>query len=126
MIDNRIHYREPLVGSGHPYLPDTLNRLALVEANQDGHGRVRYLAAQRQPPPTGPDEVALYCRPVFGRLELFMRREANGAEVPLTGEGGGSGPAEARACFPAHRRTGPDEPPDDGPFRRAGYPAGNC
>jgi len=36
MADQRITYSERMIGSGHPSLTDTLNRLALVEHNNDG------------------------------------------------------------------------------------------
>ena len=36
MSDQRILYTEKMVGAGHPTLPDTLNRLPLVEHNTDG------------------------------------------------------------------------------------------
>jgi len=39
MADLRIKFNEAMVGSGHPSLPDTLNRLALVEHNNDGKHR---------------------------------------------------------------------------------------
>ena len=40
MSDQRIAYTEYMIGSGHPTLADTLNRLALVEHNVDGRGQV--------------------------------------------------------------------------------------
>lgn len=36
MPDKRISYNEEMVGAGHPTKPDTLNRLAAVEHNDDG------------------------------------------------------------------------------------------
>ncbi|MBI1913029.1 MAG: hypothetical protein HYS21_13665 [Deltaproteobacteria bacterium] len=36
MTDQRIQYTEKMVGAGHPGLPDTLNRLSLVEHDNDG------------------------------------------------------------------------------------------
>lgn len=36
MADQRLRYNEKLIGSGHPVLPDTLNRMMLVEHNTDG------------------------------------------------------------------------------------------
>ncbi|MBI5469027.1 MAG: hypothetical protein HY891_07815 [Deltaproteobacteria bacterium] len=36
MADQRIQYNEQLVGAGHPTKTDTVNRLALVEHNNDG------------------------------------------------------------------------------------------
>lgn len=36
MADKRILYTERMTGAGHPALPDTLNRLTLVEHNTDG------------------------------------------------------------------------------------------
>ena len=36
MADQRIHYNEQLVGAGHPTKTDTINRLALIEHNNDG------------------------------------------------------------------------------------------
>jgi hypothetical protein len=36
MADQSIQYTEQMVGAGHPTLPDTLNRLAIVEHNDDG------------------------------------------------------------------------------------------
>ena len=36
MADQTIKYNERGTGAGHPYLPDTLNRLPLVEHNADG------------------------------------------------------------------------------------------
>ncbi|MCB2189152.1 MAG: hypothetical protein KQJ78_22255 [Deltaproteobacteria bacterium] len=82
--DYRIQFHEPMVGANHPCRPDTLNRLALVEAGPDGHGRRRFLAAQDAPPVTGPDEGVLYTRRRQGALELYFRREAEGPEVCLS------------------------------------------
>ncbi|HHD11906.1 MAG TPA: hypothetical protein ENK42_05640 [Deltaproteobacteria bacterium] len=49
MPDQRIQYTEELVGAGHPTKPDTLNRLVLVEHNNDGthkeYNAVAYLSA---------------------------------------------------------------------------------
>lgn len=36
MADQRIQYTEQMVGANHPTLQDTLNRLTLVEHNNDG------------------------------------------------------------------------------------------
>lgn len=36
MTDQRIQYTEKMVGAGYPTLPDTLNRITLVEHNNDG------------------------------------------------------------------------------------------
>lgn len=36
MSDQRIQYTEKMVGAGHPSLADTLNRVTLVEHNNDG------------------------------------------------------------------------------------------
>lgn len=36
MADLRVQHNERMVGFGHPTRPDTLNRLSLVEHNNDG------------------------------------------------------------------------------------------
>ncbi|MFH1058752.1 MAG: hypothetical protein V1797_08750 [Pseudomonadota bacterium] len=84
MSDLRIQYSEEMVGSGHPTKPDTLNRLALVETDQDGHGKLRYLKAQSAAPATAADEGALYTKAAGGRPELFFRGQDSGAEVRLS------------------------------------------
>jgi LemA protein len=48
MSDLRIQYQEEMVGAGHPTKPDTLNRLALVETDLDGHGKLRFLKLQTE------------------------------------------------------------------------------
>lgn len=45
MADQRIQYTEYMVGANHPSLPDTLNRLTLVEHNTDGTHNLPLLAS---------------------------------------------------------------------------------
>lgn len=84
MSDLRIQYSEEMVGAGHPTKPDTINRLALVETDQDGHGKCRYLRAQAAAPATAAGEGALYTKAAAGRPELFFRGQASAAEVRLS------------------------------------------
>ena len=84
MSDMRIQYQEEMVGAGHPTKPDTLNRLALVEADQDGRGKCRFLKAQASAPATLAGEGALYTRLAGGQPELFYRSAASASEVRLT------------------------------------------
>lgn len=45
MSDQRIRYNEKMIGYGHPVLPDTLNRMILVEHNNDGtHNKMSNLS----------------------------------------------------------------------------------
>ncbi len=90
MADMRIRYDEEMVGAGHPTKADTLNRLALVEADIDGHGRWRYLKAQNSAPSTGEDEGVLYTQVIGGALELVFRGPADGAPLRLSLEGRGA------------------------------------
>ncbi len=83
MSDMRIQYNEEMVGAGHPTKQDTLNRLALVEAGEDGHGLRRYLKAQAEDPATAADECALYAKTVGGHLGIFLRAEDNGTVTQL-------------------------------------------
>lgn len=87
MSDMRIQYTEDMVGAGHPTKGDTLNRLALVEADDDGHGLKRYLKAQSTDPSTAAGECALYAKTVGGHVELFHRAESDGAAVQITSGG---------------------------------------
>lgn len=84
MSDLRIQYSEEMVGAGHPTKPDTLNRLALVESDQDGHGKFRYLKAQTTAPATAAGEGALYAKAAAGRPELYYRGQDSAAEVRLS------------------------------------------
>ena len=57
MADQRIQYTEKMVGAGHPQLPDTLNRMILVEHNIDGtHDtsvlNIEKISATEPTPPT--------------------------------------------------------------------------
>jgi hypothetical protein len=84
MSDMRIQYDEEMVGAGHPTKSDTLNRLALVECDSDGHGKFRYLKAQTTAPTTAAGEGVLYTKLVDGTPELFFRGESDGGEVQIT------------------------------------------
>jgi len=84
MSDLRIQYSEEMVGAGHPTKPDTLNRLALVETDQDGHGKFRFLRQQGAAPATAAGEGALYAKAAAGRPELFYRGQDSAAEVRLS------------------------------------------
>jgi len=84
MSDMRIQYDEEMVGAGHPTKSDTLNRLALVECDSDGHGKFRYLKAQSAAPATAAGEGVLYTKPVDGAPELFYRGQSSGEEVQIT------------------------------------------
>ncbi len=84
MSDQRIQYSEEMVGAGHPTKADTLNRLALVEADSDGHGKYRFLKAQSQGPSTGEAEGALYVKSVDGQPEVFYRGENSASEIQIT------------------------------------------
>jgi hypothetical protein len=87
MSDMRIQYTEDMVGAGHPTKDDTLNRLALVEADADGHGLKRYLKAQAGDPATGEGECVVYAKTVAGQVELFHRAEEDGAVTQITSGG---------------------------------------
>lgn len=88
MSDMRIQYQEEMVGAGHPTKPDTLNRLALVETDLDGHGRLRFLKVQTEIPATGASEGVIYTRLAGGRPELFFRGADSAPEVRLTSSAG--------------------------------------
>lgn len=88
MSDLCIQYQEEMVGAGHPTKPDTLNRLTLVEADVDGHGRLRFLKVQTEAPETGADEGVIYTRAAGGRPELFFRGADSAEEVRLTSPAG--------------------------------------
>jgi len=88
MSDMRIQYQEEMVGAGHPTKPDTLNRLALVETDLDGHGKLRFLRVQTEAPATGADEGVIYTRAAGGRPELFFRSADSAEEVRLTSSAG--------------------------------------
>ncbi len=47
MADQRIVYTEEVVGAGHPTKTDTLNRLALVEHNNDGTHKTRSFSVHK-------------------------------------------------------------------------------
>jgi hypothetical protein len=81
MSDMRIQYSEEMVGAGHPTKFDTLNRLALIEADADGHGLRRYLKAQAEDPATAAGECVFYAKSVGGHVGIFLRAESNG---PIT------------------------------------------
>jgi hypothetical protein len=87
MSDQRIQYSEEMVGAGHPTKSDTLNRLALVETDSDGHGKYRFLKAQASAPATAADEGAVYAKTVSGQVEAFYRGQSDGGEVQLTSGG---------------------------------------
>jgi hypothetical protein len=87
MSDMRIQYSEEMVGAGHPTKLDTLNRLALVEADEDGHGLTRYLKAQAADPDTAAGECVLYAKTVGGHLGIFLRGENNGAVNQVASNG---------------------------------------
>lgn len=95
MSDMRIQYTEEVVGAGHPTKGDTLNRLALVEADEDGHGLKRYLKAQAEDPATPAGECVVYAKTVAGRVELFHRAESDGAVTQITSMGRTPAPPRA-------------------------------
>lgn len=87
MSDLRIQYDEEMVGASHPTKDDTLNRLALVEADTDGHGTQRFLKVRASAPATAAGEGVLYAKTAGGAAELFYRGEDDGQEVQLTAAG---------------------------------------
>lgn len=87
MSEQTIQYNEEMVGAGHPTKEDTLNRLALVETGNDGHGKYRYLASQVSAPATGSAEGVLYAKVAGGQAEAHYRGPDGGAETRLTRQG---------------------------------------
>ncbi|MBI5562763.1 MAG: hypothetical protein HY894_07945 [Deltaproteobacteria bacterium] len=83
MTDQRIQYTEKMVGAGHPSLADTLNRLALVEHNDDGTHKADFALAGAN------DDI----------LSL------SGLTTPLSRAQGGTGYAQAVSPFFAARHT---------------------
>lgn len=85
--DQRIQYTEEMVGANHPSKSDTLNRLNQVEADIDGHGKVRFLKEQSTTPTVPTDEGALYTADDGGETVLYYRADGESAEVARPGLG---------------------------------------
>jgi len=79
MSDQRIQYTEEMVGANHPTKSDTLNRLALVEADVDGHGKARFLKEQTTIPAPASGEGVLYTKADGAHTCLYYR--ANSSSV---------------------------------------------
>lgn len=75
MSDQTIQYDEEMVGAGHPTKSDTLNRLALVEADSDGHGKIRYLKEQTAEPAVPDGEGALFTADNNGGTCLYYKAD---------------------------------------------------
>ncbi len=85
MADQRIQSTEEMVGEGHATKADTLNRLAVVEHENDGkHTRSTYVE-QGSDPPTGVNELAVYSKDDgSGNNELYVKGESEGTPLKLT------------------------------------------
>ncbi len=73
MSDQTIQYDEEMVGAGHPTKADTLNRLALVETDADGRGKMRFLKEQASAPTPGDNEGVLYTADDGGDTCLYYK-----------------------------------------------------
>ncbi|ADK86090.1 hypothetical protein Deba_2736 [Desulfarculus baarsii DSM 2075] len=93
MSDQRIQYTEEMVGANHPTKSDTLNRLALVETDIDGHGKARFLKEQTTIPGPASGEGVLYAK-------------ADGADTCLYYRANGSSVLVARPSAPAFKALG--------------------
>ena len=87
MADLRIQYDEEMVGAGHPTKEDTINRLALVEHDEDGTHNQATLNQLDQDPETGAEQMALYVKEISGAPELCVRGESDGDVIQLTSGG---------------------------------------
>lgn len=85
MSDQRIQYTEEMVGANHPTKSDTLNRLALVEADVDGHGKARFLKEQTAAPSPASGEGVIYTQNNGGYTCLHYK--ANGQSVMVARPG---------------------------------------
>ena len=86
MADQRAQYTEEAVGAGHPTKADVINRLALVEHDNEGKHR-RATFPEGSAPATAVGEGAIYTKDSGTEPELFYRRENNGGEIQITKAG---------------------------------------
>lgn len=129
MTDTRIQYTEKMVGAGHPTLADTLNRLALVEHNNDGTHKYVYIPVTEKGAASGVAELDASSLIPLGRLPAVLtgkdadsvdgfhgaslaKSGANsditslsGLTTPLSRAQGGSGYAQAIAPVFASQNT---------------------
>lgn len=85
MTDVRFQDLEALVGANHPTAADTINRLALVETDIDGHGKLRHLKEQAAHPSTVAGEGVVYTLASDG--DLYYRPASDGDPIRLTRQG---------------------------------------
>ncbi len=83
MADQRAQYTEEAVGAGHPTKADVINRLALVEHDNEGNHR-RATFPEGAAPATAVGEGAIYTKDSGTEPELFYRRENDGGEIQIT------------------------------------------
>ncbi len=101
--DLRPPYNNDLYSRDHPTEADNVYPIVLVEASEDGLGRVRYLIGQDADPATPVGVPAVYSKEINGVIEHFFRYENNGAVIQLTRGGlvNAGPPAAIAGCRPA-------------------------
>ena len=83
MADQTIQYDDDMTGAGHPTDPDTLNRLTLVEHENDGTHTVVTLNKQTAAPGTTVDQIALYFKVDGLWMQCSKIGEGEGEEVRI-------------------------------------------
>ncbi len=101
--DLRPPYSVDLYSRDHPTETDNVYPIVLVEASEDGLGRVRHLIGQDADPETPAGVIAVYGKEIDGVIELCVRDENNGAVLQLTRDGvlNAGPPAAIAGCLPA-------------------------